>query len=75
MSELKNFPCEICSGDVQHMGTLGSRFHYRCRNCGLEFSRKISDHLKKVKAESKKAKDFFKSHIIVCSIPSHKGEN
>ena len=32
--------CPACSGGYGiELGTLGARVHYRCRNCGAEFSR------------------------------------
>ncbi len=31
--------CEACGGELQLLGTLGTRTHYRCRNCGLDSSR------------------------------------
>lgn len=30
--------CPECGGPGMHLGTLGRREHYRCRNCGLGFS-------------------------------------
>lgn len=32
--------CPLCYGPGVHLGTLGYREHYRCRNCGADFSRK-----------------------------------
>lgn len=36
--------CPIChrgltGSDINYLGALGSRHHYRCRHCGMEFSR------------------------------------
>jgi hypothetical protein len=28
--------CEQCGGALLHLGTLGSREHWRCRDCGWE---------------------------------------
>jgi hypothetical protein len=30
--------CSICGGDMIEMGGLGLVIHYRCRNCGAQFS-------------------------------------
>ena len=30
--------CEMCGGPLEALGALGNRNHYRCRNCGMEFS-------------------------------------
>lgn len=35
--------CGLCSGQGQHLGDLGARSWYRCRNCGMEFSQPRSD--------------------------------
>ena len=35
-------PCALCDGPVMPIGVLGGRQHYRCRNCGMDFSREIS---------------------------------
>jgi transposase-like protein len=32
-------PCPICDGGHgEQLGYLGSRLHFRCRRCGIEFS-------------------------------------
>lgn len=31
--------CLSCGGEARELGTLGKRTHYRCRNCGADFSR------------------------------------
>uniref|UniRef100_A0A6M3IRE5 Uncharacterized protein n=1 Tax=viral metagenome TaxID=1070528 RepID=A0A6M3IRE5_9ZZZZ len=31
--------CPFCDGNAVAMGILGDRVYYRCRDCGLEFSR------------------------------------
>jgi len=33
--------CTACDAGNEPMGLLGSRFHYRCRRCGLEYSREV----------------------------------
>jgi hypothetical protein len=30
--------CSTCGGPLMLLGALGSRTHYRCRNCGLDSS-------------------------------------
>lgn len=30
--------CPACAGSGRYMGCLGARSHYRCRDCGIEFS-------------------------------------
>jgi hypothetical protein len=32
--------CPLCGGEGVPLGTLGRRAHYRCRNCGIDFSSK-----------------------------------
>jgi len=33
--------CQECHGQLIPMGTLGNRVHYRCRNCGMQFSKEV----------------------------------
>lgn len=33
--------CVECSGPLMELGMLGSRAHFRCRNCGLNQSKQI----------------------------------
>lgn len=33
-------PCPVCGGEGESLGSLGGRVHYRCRACGMEYSRK-----------------------------------
>lgn len=40
--------CPACGGQGQSMGTLDNREHFRCRNCGADFSKEV----KKGKKES-----------------------
>lgn len=35
--------CLVCDGVVMSWGCLGNREHGRCRNCGMEHSRKPLD--------------------------------
>ncbi len=47
---LEGEPCSMCGGDLAYLGTLGSMEHYRCRNCGMEFSTPVrpgASHAKK----------------------------
>lgn len=30
--------CPCCDGDSTFLGALGSRNHFRCRDCGIDFS-------------------------------------
>ncbi len=30
--------CPICAAPPTHLGTLGRREHWRCRNCGMNYS-------------------------------------
>ena len=36
--------CPLCAGPGISLGLLGSREHFSCRNCGMEFSRKENSH-------------------------------
>lgn len=33
--------CPLCAGPGISLGLLGSREHFSCRACGMEFSRKV----------------------------------
>jgi hypothetical protein len=35
--------CSICGGPAVPLGQLGSLFHCRCRNCGMQFSVPAAD--------------------------------
>jgi DNA-directed RNA polymerase subunit RPC12/RpoP len=35
--------CPVCPGEGVILGALGTRVHYRCRDCGMEFSRDDED--------------------------------
>lgn len=30
--------CPICGGDGTELGSLGWRLHFRCRDCGMDYS-------------------------------------
>lgn len=30
--------CPVCGGEGNHLGTMGNREQFRCRNCGIDFS-------------------------------------
>lgn len=34
--------CRLCGGILMLLGSLGKRKHYRCRNCGMDWSYKKS---------------------------------
>jgi hypothetical protein len=34
--------CCLCSGPLVPLGTLGNLQHFRCRNCGMDQSRKVA---------------------------------
>ena len=33
--------CQVCGGELMELGGLGSLIWYRCRNCGMECSKKV----------------------------------
>lgn len=33
--------CHLCDGPGSLLGVLGTREHFRCRNCGMDFSRAV----------------------------------
>jgi tRNA(Ile2) C34 agmatinyltransferase TiaS len=35
------YPCPVCGQPNESMGVLGNRAHYRCRSCGIAYSRVI----------------------------------
>lgn len=35
--------CDYCEGPCTPMGVLGRRAHFRCRDCGLEFSLQLGE--------------------------------
>ncbi len=36
--------CHVCNGDLMLLGNLGSRYHFRCRHCGMDQSIVVSRH-------------------------------
>lgn len=30
--------CPVCTGPGMHLGDMGRRQHWRCRNCGMDWS-------------------------------------
>ena len=30
--------CQTCDGPLMYLGALGSRLHFRCRDCGIDHS-------------------------------------
>jgi len=43
--------CKLCGGPLLFLGKLGTMKWFRCRNCGMEFCRKV----KKSKGEVARA--------------------
>jgi hypothetical protein len=41
VAELAPQFCSMCEGPLMLLGSLGNLAHYRCRNCGLDFSRGV----------------------------------
>jgi len=41
IEEAEVVACPVCGGPGVELGTLGNRQHFRCRNCGMDFSRSI----------------------------------
>lgn len=35
--------CSICGGFLELLGKLGKLYWFRCRNCGMEFSKDEKD--------------------------------
>jgi hypothetical protein len=33
--------CPVCAGEGNHIGDLGQRRHFRCRDCGIDFSSEL----------------------------------
>jgi transposase-like protein len=44
--------CPMCYGEAGVLGVLGYLRHYLCRNCGMQFSRKIKRRKKREKADA-----------------------
>lgn len=38
IEQLEVQTCEACGGELHALGALGTRIHYRCRQCGLDAS-------------------------------------
>lgn len=47
--------CGMCGGQATPLGTLGTLSHYRCRNCGMDFSQKAENQAQSAPAARKKA--------------------
>jgi tRNA(Ile2) C34 agmatinyltransferase TiaS len=42
---INNDGCQTCGGDLRYLGALGTRLHFRCRNCGIDHNVSAeSDH-------------------------------
>lgn len=44
--------CPACGGDGTKLGALGAREHFRCRDCGIDFSESGKAEARTVKAEA-----------------------
>lgn len=53
--------CPACGGPGSHLGTLGTREHFRCRNCGADFSHKESEEYKTRPSDEKRSDRKFRS--------------
>ena len=42
--EFEDAQCPECDGPAEPLGALGNLMHYRCRDCGAQFSHKASRH-------------------------------
>lgn len=63
--------CNMCGGEGVFMGALGDRNHFRCRQCGLDFSRKRESEwtpIKTVQLTSEEA-DFLFPNLPECDDP------
>lgn len=49
--------CPACDGPGMLLGQLGNRLHYRCRNCGLDFSHAEENSAPPLLAKTKQYKD------------------
>lgn len=51
--------CPCCGGEGVELGALGRRVHYRCRDCGIDFSEVPpatvpEKHQRKIEAQNKR---------------------
>jgi len=44
--------CPMCSGEGQPLGQLGNLMHYRCRNCGMQFSQEAEPPMESEAADT-----------------------
>jgi hypothetical protein len=42
--------CMACAGDLRPLGFLGTRIHFRCRNCGMDHMTSV-DHMEEEEIE------------------------
>jgi predicted nucleic acid-binding Zn ribbon protein len=45
VEQLNSYECPCCMGQGHLLGQLGRMYHYRCRDCGWQFSNLRSDLL------------------------------
>lgn len=41
--DLETAYCPMCDHENEPMGALGFKIHYRCRDCGFEYSETIEE--------------------------------
>lgn len=44
--------CQCCGGDLMKLGRLGRLFWFRCRSCGMQFSRDLQVELNKRRSKA-----------------------
>lgn len=53
--------CPNCPGQAYELGGLGNLKHYRCRDCGIQFSVKIKTDRRKAR-ERRQARELKRIH-------------
>ena len=56
--------CPVCGGPGVELGRLGNRAHYRCRNCGIDFSHEVDDHSDGIDALASAAEDAVRNGLV-----------
>jgi DNA-directed RNA polymerase subunit RPC12/RpoP len=49
--EEDTYACPVCDGPSDELGPLGNRIHYRCVNCGTDWSRQPTGVRKYIESE------------------------
>jgi len=49
--------CPICGGEAGLLGILGTRHHFTCRNCGMQFSESHEPKETKVRSKGRKKRE------------------